>query len=70
MVKEVYLFSKYNMDFAIALMNVIQNFPCFVETKEVDEEWIEVSIKCRVEDVASIERMISKAIWKEMKENE
>lgn len=62
MIKECYVFSKYNVDAAYELMNIIQDFPCFVETKDVDEEWIEITIKCRKEDIASIEKRLGKVI--------
>ena len=38
---------------------IIKHFICFVETKTVEMNYIELNIKCRNEDVQTIERLIS-----------
>ena len=38
---------------------IIDNFMCFVETKMIEMNYIEVEIKCRVEDIKTIEELIS-----------
>lgn len=41
------------------LMDVYMSFACFVEEKDCDNNYKEITIKARTEDIASIERRIS-----------
>lgn len=37
-----------------------EKFPCFVTVKNIELDWIEVTIKSRTEDVGAIETMLAR----------
>ena len=39
---------------------VRDNFPCFISVETLELNWAEVTVKARVEDMASIEREFAK----------
>lgn len=55
-------FVEWTYNTAAVIDAVTDRFPCFVELKSVEMNWMEVIIEARQEDIASIERMIAEII--------
>lgn len=41
---------------------IIDMFPCFVKTTILEMNWREVTITARIEDIASIEKILAKIV--------
>lgn len=44
------------------IIYIIETFPCFVKTNKIDNIYYEVNIKCRQEDAADIEEVLSRVV--------
>ena len=59
MVKFCYILDNYTICYTNVLDKIINNFPCLVSTKGLEDGSYEVYITCRVEDITSIEKILS-----------
>ena len=55
----VYIDPEKKEEFYHVADQLMMNFPCFVDSTPVEMDWEEVTIKCRQEDAAEIERRIA-----------
>lgn len=62
MVKKCYLFSRYDIDFTLALLNIIREIPCSISTKEIDNRLIEITIASCEKYIPLIENYLASVI--------
>lgn len=61
MIKKVYYIECTNENNE-TIENIINDFVCFVETKPIEMNYLEVEIVCRKEDLSSIENRLKDII--------
>lgn len=54
-----YLLPWENVDCLMAVRRIEMTIPCFTVILDKDEDWYEVTITCREEDVAYVERELA-----------
>ena len=52
-------FAEYTATALNLINKVINDFPCFVKWESIEMNWMEITVKARVEDMASIEKIFS-----------
>ena len=52
-------FTEWTYDAAAAVDAVTDTYPCFVELKSIEMNWMEVIIQARQEDMAGIEILLA-----------
>ena len=62
MTKKVY-YLEYNDITNKRIEKIIDKYICFVNTKIVEMNYLEVEINCRTEDLKAIERELKDLIW-------
>lgn len=62
MTTKCYLYNIYDVDFMLAVCEIIEDFPCFIEHKKLEGEAAEVYIKCRIEDLGAIEKVLASVV--------
>lgn len=48
-----------NVDCLMAIRRIEMNIPCFTLIRDTDDDWYEVTITCREEDVVYVERELA-----------
>ena len=60
MMTKVYYISPENQDYFFHVADqLMMNFPCWMESQPVEMDWLEVTVKCRQEDIIAIEKAIA-----------
>ncbi len=62
MVKKCYLFSRYDIDFTLALLNIIREIPCSIKAKEIDSRFVEITITSSEKYIPLIENYLASVI--------
>lgn len=52
-------FAEYTETTLNLIDKVINDFPCFVKWESIEMNWMEITVKARAEDMASIEKIFS-----------
>lgn len=52
-------FAEYTETALNLIDKVANNFPCWVDWKSIEMNWMEITVKARIEDMASIEKIFS-----------
>lgn len=57
--KVVYIEPEHKDEFYHVADQIMMLFPCFISAQPVEMDWDEVTIQCREEDAAAIEKQIA-----------
>lgn len=57
--KVYYIAPEHKDEFYHVADQIMMNFPCFMSAQPVEMDWDEVTIQCRTEDIAAIEKQIA-----------
>lgn len=60
--KTLDIFVEWTNEADNAIDKIIDMFPCFVKTTILEMNWREVIITARIEDIASIEKILAKIV--------
>ena len=61
MIKKCYLFT-YSETLTLAISNLCNAIPCFIDTKGIDANHFEFYITCRVEDIRTVENRLARFV--------
>lgn len=62
MITKVYFILETEEDYNEVMDTIINSFPCFLDEEPIEFNYVEVTIKMREEDVASIEKILAKIV--------
>ena len=62
MTNKIYFFEQ-TIEFEKAIERIENIIPCFVFIEPVEMNWVKVEIKCRIEDVKTIEKYLGKSVY-------
>lgn len=62
MITKVYFILETEEDYNEVMDIIINSFPCFLDEEPIEFNYVEVTIKMREEDVASIEKILAKIV--------